>query len=435
VTIESVLASLSSQISSIASSVATNTANITNLTGRVSTAETDISNLKSSFVGEVTANLFNKNDADILTGKYIERTGRVINVPTIPKYIISGYIPVERNTTYVITQGTGVASQYGTNDYVTARFYNANKEYIYVKAGTTDSSQQFYTLTTPDVELAYMQVNIYDNLDGFMVIKGTEYPSAYIPFGNKKTLAEDVTPNDTYTDMLNPLWMKTAIFCGDSICEALYDNKKGWAGAIGDKNSMNWKNYGVSGMTITRETGHNSILNMSYTMETEFPNADYVIFEGGVNDADVIGSILNGNVPTDFGSFDMTDYCGTYDDTTFCGAVEKLFYRMITVWDKKKIGFIIAHKTGKVSTGYQSETNNRRAYFETIMTLCKKWGIPYINLWDLCYLNPSVPTCYNSDMTAEENRANGYPIYDGQHLSPEGYAIVSPMIEAWMKTL
>ena len=48
VTIESVLASLSSQISSIASSVATNTTNITNLTGRVTTAETDLSNLKSS---------------------------------------------------------------------------------------------------------------------------------------------------------------------------------------------------------------------------------------------------------------------------------------------------------------------------------------------------------------------------------------------------
>ena len=48
VTIESVLASLSSQISSIASSVATNTSNITNLTGRVTTAETDISNLKSN---------------------------------------------------------------------------------------------------------------------------------------------------------------------------------------------------------------------------------------------------------------------------------------------------------------------------------------------------------------------------------------------------
>lgn len=50
VTIESVLASLSSQISSIAANVATNTNNITSLTGRVSTAETDLSALKSSFI-------------------------------------------------------------------------------------------------------------------------------------------------------------------------------------------------------------------------------------------------------------------------------------------------------------------------------------------------------------------------------------------------
>lgn len=48
VTIESVLASLSSQISTIAANVATNTANITSLTGRVSTAETDLSALKSN---------------------------------------------------------------------------------------------------------------------------------------------------------------------------------------------------------------------------------------------------------------------------------------------------------------------------------------------------------------------------------------------------
>lgn len=53
VTIESVLASLSSQISSIAASVATNTTNITSLTGRVSTAETDLANLKSSLEAAV----------------------------------------------------------------------------------------------------------------------------------------------------------------------------------------------------------------------------------------------------------------------------------------------------------------------------------------------------------------------------------------------
>lgn len=48
VTIENALASLSSQISTIAASVTTNTNNIAGLTGRMTTAETDISNLKSN---------------------------------------------------------------------------------------------------------------------------------------------------------------------------------------------------------------------------------------------------------------------------------------------------------------------------------------------------------------------------------------------------
>ena len=57
VTIESVLSSLSSQISSIAASVATNTSNITSLTGRVTTAETDLANLKSKISDTITKNL------------------------------------------------------------------------------------------------------------------------------------------------------------------------------------------------------------------------------------------------------------------------------------------------------------------------------------------------------------------------------------------
>ena len=398
-------------------------------------SEDEVNDLRSAFIVVESNNIFNKNDPDIEIGKYIDQYAHIVSVPSYPKYIISGYIPVSRNTDYVITQGTNVANKYGSGAYVKVLFYNSEKVYVWQKSGVSDPSNQYYTINTPDADIAYMRVNIYDNLNGFMVVQGTSYPGSYIPYENRKTLAEDITPNDAYTNIINPLYRKTAIFCGDSICEAIYDNGKGWAGFIGNKNNMIWKNYGISGATITKETGHTSILNLSSTMETEYPNADYIIFEGGTNDADVIGSILNGNTPAKFGSYDMTDYSGSYDDTTFCGAVEKLFYRMITVWDKKKIGFIIAHKMGKVNTGYTDATNNRRAYFGTIMTLCEKWGIPFINLWDGCYLNPSIGTCYNSNLSGEENRAQGYPIYDGQHLSTEGYGVVSPMIEAWMKTL
>lgn len=72
VTIEYVLSSLSSQISSIAASVATNTYNITSLTGRVSTAETDISNLKSNIRTTKTASGSVVNVDDAVEGSEVE---------------------------------------------------------------------------------------------------------------------------------------------------------------------------------------------------------------------------------------------------------------------------------------------------------------------------------------------------------------------------
>ena len=65
------------------------------------------------------------------------------------------------------------------------------------------------------------------------------------------------------------------------------------------------------------------------------------------------------------------------------------------------------------------------------MDICKKWGVPFINLWDGCQLNPSNPSMYNSDAQGDEN----YDYIDGQHLTAKGYEVVTPKIEAWMKTL
>lgn len=104
VTIESALASLSSQISSIAASVATNTANITSLTGRVSTAETDLSNLKSNITNIVPATplLFfiggikgADGTADVVSNrlrcfKYLPKD--IIEITAINGYLFSVYI-------------------------------------------------------------------------------------------------------------------------------------------------------------------------------------------------------------------------------------------------------------------------------------------------------------------------------------------------------
>lgn len=246
---------------------------------------------------------------------------------------------------------------------------------------------------------------------------------------------------------LNYLYGKEIICDGDSICASSTDvsEKGAYVGRIASNNNMTYTNYGVGGGTITNDTYINDDPNQPRhwvcanvdTMYAQHPDADYIIFEGGTNDADIIGSIIEGTIPAKFGTYNPDkNYTGPFDPTTFCGAVETLFQKAITYWCGKKIGFIIAMKMGKTEhSGYKKENKNRRAYFEAIMVLCDKWGIPYINLWDECYMNPSLTACYNPSLDGQGNIDAGSLYLDGQHPTPKGYDYITPMIEAWIRTL
>lgn len=245
----------------------------------------------------------------------------------------------------------------------------------------------------------------------------------------------------------NYLSGKEIICDGDSICASSTDvsGKGAYVGRIASNNNMTYTNYGVGGGTITNDTyigegtsnpRHWVCANVD-TMYAQHPDADYIIFEGGTNDADVIGSIIDGTIPAKFGTYNPDkNYTGPFDPTTFCGAIETLFQKAITYWCGKKIGFVIAMKMGKTEySGYKKENKNRRAYFEAIMVLCDKWGIPYINLWDECYMNPSLTACYNPSLDDQGNIDAGSLYLDGQHPTPKGYDYITPMIEAWIRTL
>jgi lysophospholipase L1-like esterase len=111
-------------------------------------------------------------------------------------------------------------------------------------------------------------------------------------------------------------------------------------------------------------------------MLEEYPDADYIILEGGTNDADLLGRITEDHIPERLGAVDPDDYSGNYDRDTFCGALESVFYRATKYWCGKKICYIVAQKMG-----FNPPTSqNRRAYFEGAMQICRKWGIPYLDL-------------------------------------------------------
>ena len=239
----------------------------------------------------------------------------------------------------------------------------------------------------------------------------------------------------------NPLYGKRIVFDGDSICyggsEISVGENRGWPYRIGAKNAMEWYNYGVNSATITAETYSERtgaplhwLTRYIDEIHEKHPTLDYIIFEGGTNDSDRLGGIGSARL----GELDIADFSGNYDDTTFTGALESLFYKTINYYPRAKIGFIIVQKTGVRTTGY-GENAPRRYYFLRAIEVCKKWGVPYIDLWGDCPLNPALTAFYDKNLDVSGNRAAGKAYIDGTHLTSEGYDYVSPMIEAWLKSL
>lgn len=234
------------------------------------------------------------------------------------------------------------------------------------------------------------------------------------------------------------------IWNGDSICQgkSADDSREmpAWAGRIARKHEgVVCKNYAVGGGTVAENpppmrTGkeRHSVSATLDSMYEEYPNADYILFEGGTNDADLFAEH---GTPERLGSFDDADFSGNYDRDTFCGALESVFYRATRYWKGKKIGYIVAHKMGARRPGFTAELNGRRKYFEQAIAICKKWGIPYIDLWECCYLNPKLPWMYDPEKDAMENAAAGSFYADGQHLTSAGYDLTADIIDAWLQTL
>ena len=264
-------------------------------------------------------------------------------------------------------------------------------------------------------------------LDTVMMVKDREYPSVYIPYG----YIEVEVGGAKATNILSG---KTAVFLGDSICAGtttLSTDKEygwGWGGIIGNANNMSWKNYGRNGGTVVPIDTVDQERWVPYQVDlaaAQYPNADYVIFEGGTNDADVLKD-------SGIGSFSESGYAPT-DDSNFTGAFEMLVLKILNAYPHAKVGYIVAPKMG-VSNDYGS-TNTRRKFFDRAVEVCKKWGIPVLDLWNNNPMNPKLSVYYDSSLTADEANANGKCYTDGQHLTLAGYNRVTPQIEAFMRNL
>ena len=184
----------------------------------------------------------------------------------------------------------------------------------------------------------------YPHNQMFVNCDGDHYPSNY----TKANIEYYENSYSSYDEASNPLLHKSVLFIGDSICQATYDDHIGYAGRIGNNNSMKWVNYGDSGATISTANSSKCIATTSLRKLGTF---DYIILEGGGNDADRIGNATGETKPAGFGSYTLTNW-GTNDEETyfgfdidtFCGALEFLLKRLIVNFPNTKIGYVVCHK-------------------------------------------------------------------------------------------
>lgn len=329
-------------------------------------------------------------------------------------------------------------AQYGVNAAYKTALFKADKAYLKTNTGvpvdTSDSAAHIVsvTITQADIDSGayYIGLSIRTRQLGTsaMVVKDMDYPASYIKYG---TTTYKVQKLD------NGLTGKKASFCGDSLCAGtsvgtaspIYG--QGWAGIIGKKNAMTWQNLGVNGATVAETAASTGTMIIVNQLAKAYPDADYIIIDGGCNDFD---QMSGATTETTMGGITAT-WDDSYIKTTFAGALEHLFYEAVTKHPKAKIGYIIPPLMG-LRNWTQYETISYRVYFNLAIDICKKWGIPYLDLWYNSPLNPNLTVYYDPSLGTDGNIADASKCYvDGQHLTTTGYELIAPQIEAWMRTL
>lgn len=353
-----------------------------------------------------TSNIF--NPADTSPGAFLPWDGSILDYPDT----FHSYIPCEPGVYTFLSPSWLYTGNTGRTP-----LFDADKEYVNELTGTVteyDENNSIVTLTIPESASGVSYFGFSQSsslLSTLMVVKGSSYPTGYIPYGTIRTIEGLQILQSQIIDLNiegNPLKGKIASFNGDSIAAGA-GFSGGYASIIGNENGMVIENISISGATITPTQGIAHIISTSIVdMRAD---ADYVILEGGVNDADLqvtLGTITGG-------------YTSTLDTTTFSGAFEDMLKSALSRFPGKKIGYIFVHKA---SASFDSRTTN--SYYNVAKEACEKWGIPYLDL------NTEAPPLGYIDSLKSAYTSNA----DGYHPNEAGYrAYYVPKITAWMKTL
>ena len=414
-----------SGVGNLSSIVVIGVGQIGGLVGRVDDleSETETNSASISAIGEKTdllrivhsANLFNKDDSDVVMGKFL--TGNRFYDDA--NYNVSGYIPVSPSTTYY--------GATGTQPFRFAEYYAEDKSYL--SGANIPNGSQF---TTP-ANCAFVRVTFYASRYSTAQVAKTD--TAYVAYfyflETGQGTGDDAiaTLKDVNGSRRDVLYGKKWVACGDSfthgdftnapednyhIEDGLYQGQlKVYPFIIGNRTKMVVVNEAVNGSTMTYVGGNRSEFSTPNGRYTQIPaDADYITLKFGIND-----DTAHASAPI-----------GTIDDntnTTFYGAWNIVMDYIIRNHPQAKIGIIVTN-------------GSQLPYVNAIIAIAEKWGVSYLN-------EATDPQCSfmfrsnRADVVAEIKslRDNHWYVDPNTNNHPNALAheYESSVVEAWLRTL
>ena len=229
-------------------------------------------------------------------------------------------------------------------------------------------------------------------------------------------------------EIVNPLKNRKLLTVGDSLCAAANDTynngMKGWAARIRDTYGANVINCSQGGAALcdarlveSPSKPRQYILNQLLE-NTNLHKFDYILLEGGGNDASVNYESVQANdevIKAPIGTYHPTSYDpADFDDqTTLAGGMERLIYNAIKEHgDTAAIGFFVPY-----SMPLSASFAGARDHFNAAIAICEKWGVK-----SLCLLDGFVFD--TADLTS-----------DGVHATAEGYDLMQPHINGLLEEM
>ena len=170
---------------------------------------------------------------------------------------------------------------------------------------------------------------------------------------------------DINGQIIDPLAGKTLYVAGDSIAYGK-GSAGGYGKCIADRYGMQLINEAVDGATLATlvpdnvNGGYRTSIGMTVKSSTELEKADYILLEGGVNDA-----WNNAKLGTLNGSFAPAFYSG---DTI--GTLEAMLDYLAKKRSDKRVAYVFPH--GGL---FASSENWYKTYKPAILAALKKWGV------------------------------------------------------------